>query len=106
MLVVNLSRTWNLCLGLRNKKDYVSKIITKHQIDITCLQETDIEPDYPQNILAFKGYDYLSENNSVKARVGMYVNTEIPYQITTVRSTYLTVTLLLMHFKLIPMSIW
>ena len=44
--------TWNLCLGLRNKKDYVSKIINEHKLDIVCLQETDIESNYPLNILS------------------------------------------------------
>ena len=34
--------TWNLCLGLRNKKDYVSKMINEHKVDIMCLQEIDI----------------------------------------------------------------
>ena len=72
--------TWNLCLGLRNKKDYVSKIIKEHKIDIVCLQEIDIEPSYPHNILTFKGYDFLTENNSIKARTGMYINNKIPYQ--------------------------
>ena len=72
--------TWNLCLGLRNKKDYVSKIIREHNIDVLCLQETDIEPSYPHNILSFKGYDYLTEKNSIKARSGVYINNTIPYQ--------------------------
>ena len=48
--------TWNLCLGLRNKKDYVSKIINENKLDIVCLQETDIEPNYPIDILSFKGW--------------------------------------------------
>ena len=60
--------TWNLCLGLRNKKDYVSKTLRQHKIDIICLQETDIEPNYPLNILSCNGYDFLSEKNSIKAR--------------------------------------
>ena len=71
--------TWNLCLGLRNKKDCVSKMIREHNIDLLCLQETDIEPNYPHSILSFKGYDYLTENNSVKARTGLYINNTIPY---------------------------
>ena len=71
--------TWNLCLGLRNKKDYVSKIINEHKLDIVCLQETEIEPNYPLKILSFKGYDYLTENNSEKARTGIYINSNIPY---------------------------
>ena len=72
--------TWNLCLGLSNKKDYVSKIINEHKLDIVCLQETDIKLNYPINILSFKGYDYLSENNTTKARCGIYINNQIPYQ--------------------------
>ena len=64
--------TWNLCLGLRNKRDYVSKMINEHKLDIVCLQETDIEQNYPLNILSFKGYDFLTENNSNKARAGIY----------------------------------
>ena len=72
--------TWNLCLGLSNKKDYVSKIINEHKLDIVCLQETDIQLNYPINILSFKGYDYLSENNTTKARCGIYINNQITYQ--------------------------
>ena len=72
--------TWNLCLGLRNKKDYVSKMINEHKVDIMCLQEIDIEANYPHNILSFKGYNFLTENNSIKARAGMYINNTITYQ--------------------------
>ena len=71
--------TWNLCLGLKNKKDYVSKIINQHNVDIMSLQETDIEQNYPINILSFKGYDYLNENNTSKARTGMYIKASLPY---------------------------
>ena len=41
-------------LGLKNKKDYVSKIISEHKLDIVCLQETEIEQSYPLNILSIK----------------------------------------------------
>ena len=66
--------TWNLCLGLKNKKDYVSKVINEQKLDIVCLQETDIETSYPINILTFKGYNFLSENNTIKSRAGIYIN--------------------------------
>ena len=72
--------TWNLCLGIRNKNYYVSKIINEQKLDIICLQETDIEPNYPLNILSIKGYDFLSENNTIKARAGIYIYDSIPYQ--------------------------
>ena len=35
--------TWNLCLGLTNKKDYVSQMITVNKIDICCMQEIDVK---------------------------------------------------------------
>ena len=65
---------------MRNKKDYVSKVINEQKLDIVCLQETDIEPSYPLNILTFKGYNFLSENNTIKSRAGIYINNTIPYQ--------------------------
>ena len=33
----------NLCLGLTNKKDYVSQMITVNKIDICCMQEIDVK---------------------------------------------------------------
>ena len=46
--------TWNLCLGLRNKKDCMSQIIKANKIDICCMQEVNIPADYDHDILAFK----------------------------------------------------
>ena len=34
--------TWNLCLGLANKKDLVSKTIVENEIDVCVMQEIDI----------------------------------------------------------------
>ena len=48
--------SWNLCLGLANKKDLVSKIIKENEIDICAMQEIDIPAGYDTNILSFKGY--------------------------------------------------
>ena len=47
--------TWNLCLGLTNKKDYVLQIITVNKIDICCMQEIDVKKDYDCNLLTFAG---------------------------------------------------
>ena len=35
--------SWNLCLGLANKKDYVASMIKENKIDICCVQEIDIK---------------------------------------------------------------
>ena len=32
--------TWNLCLGLANKKDLVTKYLDLHNVSVCCMQET------------------------------------------------------------------
>ena len=71
--------TWNLCLGLANKKDYVINTIRNERIDICGLQEIEINKDFPKQNLSAKGYKFESESNDIKARVGLYINTNIVY---------------------------
>ena len=49
--------TWNLCLGLTNKKDIVLEEIAKNEIDICCLQETEIVKNYDFSVLNSKDYN-------------------------------------------------
>ena len=63
--------SWNLCLGLLNKKDYVSQMIISNKIDICCLQEIELKQDI--------GYSLLAESNYLKSRVGIYVKYGINY---------------------------
>ena len=65
--------TWNICLGLKNKKDYVSSVIRDQMIDVCCLQEVELEKDYPNEILSFRDYSIEVEKNNYKARVAIYV---------------------------------
>jgi exonuclease III len=39
--------TWNLCLGLTTKKESFSKTIVEEDIDICCIQETEIPVGFP-----------------------------------------------------------
>ena len=71
--------TLNLCLGLRNKKDELERIITTNKIDILCLQETELESDYPTNILSFRGFNLETEINKTKIRTGIYIKETISY---------------------------
>ena len=71
--------TLNLCLGLRTKKEEVKKLILENQVDICCLQETDIEQSFPLNILSFSGYNYEGESNTKKARAGTYIRDNLSY---------------------------
>ena len=45
--------TLNLCLGLKNKKEEVKQLIKANNIDILCIQETELEKDFPVEILTF-----------------------------------------------------
>jgi exonuclease III len=59
----------NLCLGIPNKKNIVTKMITEENIDVLCMQETNVEINLDHELLSFPGYNYENETNSIKARV-------------------------------------
>ena len=71
--------TLNLCLGIKNKRDSVKRLIQENEIDVFCMQETEVEVDFPCELLAFKGFNYENENNTVKSRCGIYVSNKISY---------------------------
>ena len=60
--------TWNVCLGLKCKKDYISNKIIEERVDICSIQECEIEPDYPENLLTLKNYQIEVETNTKKSR--------------------------------------
>ena len=69
-----------MCLGLPNEKDIVTSTLTSNDIDICCLQETEIPSDFPIHILNSKKYCLEAEQNSVKKRVGIYVKNGLKYK--------------------------
>ena len=71
--------TWNLCLGLANKKDIVTQYLRALNIKICCLQETEILSNFPVNILNCGNYTVELENNTEKRRVGIYLHKDIKY---------------------------
>ena len=58
--------TWNLCLGLPNKKDIVVDILSANKVKICCLQETEIQTCFPENVLNCGGYTIELEMNIEK----------------------------------------
>ena len=72
--------TWNICLGLKSKKDYVRAKIKELDIDICCIQECEIRKDYNKDILSFKNYNIEVENNSTKSRCCTYIKDNIEYK--------------------------
>ena len=69
--------TWNLCLGLSNKKNIVKQYMKFNNIDVCCMQEVDLLVNYPTELLSFPGYNLETETNDLKIRVGVYVNERI-----------------------------
>ena len=56
--------TWNLCLGLFHKKDYVKATLHKYNIDILNLQEAEIKEGLNEKILNIPGYSLETEKSS------------------------------------------
>lgn len=77
-MVIKLA-TLNLCLGLQNKKNSVKNLIKNEKIDVLCLQETELTNNLDHGLLSIPGFEFESENNDVKSRVGIYVNSSIKY---------------------------
>ena len=72
--------TWNLCLGLFHKKDYVRAILHENEIDILTLQETEIPQKTNIENLNIKGYAMEVESNEKKMRIATYIKNNLPYK--------------------------
>ena len=71
--------TLNLCLGLKNKKEEIKRMVEDNQIDILCVQETEVIKDYPIELLTFRNFNYENEMNDLKSRCGIYVRNNVSY---------------------------
>ena len=71
--------TWNICLGLKNKKDYIYQVINEKNIDICLLQEVEIEKDFDANLLTSRDHKIEVETNCVKARTAIIIKDNIEY---------------------------
>ena len=71
--------TINLCLGLKNKKLLLKKMLEDNLIDVLCMQETEILKDIDHNELRISDYNLELEDNSIKSRVGFFVSKTIDY---------------------------
>ena len=71
--------TWNICLGLKNKKDYIYQVIDEKEIDVCLLQEVEIDKDYDANLLTKGQFKIEVEKNKVKARVAILIKDNVEY---------------------------
>ena len=72
--------TWNLCLGLANKKDIVYEELKRKEIDICLLQEVELNKDYNKELLSSREYKIEVENNDIKARSAIIIKNNVDYK--------------------------
>ena len=71
--------TWNLCLGLPNKKDYIDHKLNHENIDICALQECEVSPLLDEKHLSLRDYKIELETNNNKKRTGIYIHNRLSY---------------------------
>ena len=57
----------------------VKKLLEENEIDVLCMQETEIMNDINHNELNISGYRLEIEQNYNKSRVGFYVSKTLSY---------------------------
>ena len=70
----------NLCLGIKNKKLDVERLLEDNVLDILCVQETEVESNFDVHCLDLKNFLFELEINSVKSRSGIYISQLINYK--------------------------
>ena len=71
--------TWNLCLGLSNKKDYVYKTLNSDNIDICLFQEVEIDKNIYIKNLTSKNYCLEVETITEKARCAVALKNDVAF---------------------------
>jgi exonuclease III len=61
------------------KKNVVKELIKEENIDILCLQETELDSNLNHDLLSFPQYCFESEINDYRSRVGIYIRDNINY---------------------------
>ena len=72
--------TWNLCLGLQYKIDYVKEILFNEDIDILCLQETEVDVDSSLEFLKINGYELETDMSTNTIRSMVYIKNQLIYE--------------------------
>ena len=71
--------TWNLCLGLSNKKDYVYETLNSDNIDICLFQEVEIDKNIDIKNLTSKNYRLEVETITQKARCAVALKNDVAF---------------------------
>ena len=71
--------TWNVCLGIANKKDMVTTMLHQNNISICCLQEIEVINNFPVSLLNCNNYVIEIELANEKRRTGIYLRKDVSY---------------------------
>ena len=72
--------TWNICLGLKNKKETIYEYLKEKNIKICALQEVEIAKDYNHQLLSSKEYKIEIESTKHKARNATLIHNTVNYE--------------------------
>ena len=72
--------SWNVCLGIANKKDTATETLAFEGIDICCIQEADIPKNFLEENLNCNNFVLELEMNNDKKRSGIYLSKNIKYK--------------------------
>jgi exonuclease III len=62
-----------------NKKEAIKQTLKENHVDICCMQEVELQQDYPSQLMTFPGFSIEVEKNDTKSRVAMLIKSEINY---------------------------
>ena len=74
--------SWNCCLGLQNKLDFIKNVLNTYTIDLLFLQEAEIKITTPINLLQISNYnlEMSPTNGQLNSRTCCYVRSKIKYK--------------------------
>ena len=62
-----------------NKKEAIKQTIKENHVDICCMQEVELQKDYPSQLMTFPGFSIEVEMNDTKSRVAILIKSTINY---------------------------
>ena len=72
-------KTWNICLGLVNKRGPVIEYLKSSNISVCSMQETEIPSNFPIGILNRNGFNLELESCELKCRTSIYLKSNISH---------------------------
>jgi len=75
--------SWNACLGVFNKLNYVTSTIMNDSPDVFFIQEAEINHDLENSLIQIQNYDLIRSENFPKSRLICYVKNSLKFSFQT-----------------------